>query len=113
MSAYRHDGSLAGVAAVANPHGALRRGFLANLTNPKAAAFFASLFVSSIPATASPWILGMIAVLLSAILLAWFCLPALMLSTSRMRRVYERVRKPIDMIIGGVLALLGIRLAIA
>ena len=63
-------GSPAVAATVAKPRDAFRQGFLVNLTNPKAAAVFTSLFVSLIPATSSPWMLGMIAVLLSVIPLA-------------------------------------------
>ena len=112
VSAYRHDRPLVVTAAGADPHDAFKRGFLVNVINPKAAAYFGSLFVSLVPAAVSPWMQGMIVALVPAITFAWFCPLALMFSAPRVRHGYERIRKPIDIIMGGLLVTLGIRLAI-
>jgi threonine/homoserine/homoserine lactone efflux protein len=90
-------------------HG-VRVGFLTGLTNPKAIAFFLSLFAVALPPdlTASGK-----ALLLAAgfgIELGWYVLVALALSTRRLREAYARLRTAIDRVLGSALIALGIRL---
>ncbi len=90
-------------------HG-LRVGFLTGLTNPKAMAFFLSLFAVALP----PGLDGTgQAVLLACgfgIELGWYSLVAFALSTRRLREGYARMRKVIDRALGSVLVMLGLRL---
>jgi len=90
-----------------------RTGLLTALTNPKAIAFFLSLFAVAVPPTLS--LAGKL-VLLGAgfgIELGWYVLVALVLSTERQRALYARARKGIERVLGAALVLLGVRLGSA
>ena len=116
VSAARQSGSVRTdeqVPAVGSGLLAVRAGFLANMTNPKSIAYYASLFVVMIPANAPAslfWAAVVLAVLVSAL---WWCAVALLFSTQAITRAYKGVRRQIDLIVGGTLILLGCRLAFA
>lgn len=92
---------------------ALRRGFLVGITNPKTATFFATLFVTVLPAGAPAWVYVAVVALVGSITAAWLCLLALFFSTGRVRKGYARVRRPLDALMGAALLALGIRIATA
>lgn len=85
-------------------------GTLTNLTNPKAIAFFSSVFALILPPAATVAtqlaILGEIA-LLSAL---WFGFVSYCLSAPAMRKAYMRWNRWIDRVAGTLMALFGIRL---
>jgi len=89
-----------------------RVGLLVSATNPKAAAFFGSFFITVLPAHAPGWVLAAAVMVVAAVSLLWFSLLALMFSTARVRAVYARMRRPIDVFMGVVLVGLGVRLAL-
>ena len=89
-----------------------RVGFMVSMTNPKAAAFFGSFFITVLPAHAPGWVLVAAVVVVTAVALAWFSTLALMFSTRRVRDFYGRMRRPIDAAMGGILVVLGLRLAL-
>jgi RhtB (resistance to homoserine/threonine) family protein len=94
------------------PH-AYRRGVLVGLTNPKAVAFFGSLFVTLLPAHAPGWVHGATVALVATVSVSWFSAMAVIFSTARVQRGYARLRKPIDAVMGALLIALGARLAMA
>lgn len=88
----------------------LRTGLITALTNPKAIAFFLSLFAVALPPALTA---GGKVVLLAAgfsIEIAWYVLVALVLSTGRLRAAYARARKGIERVLGATLVLLGVRM---
>jgi threonine/homoserine/homoserine lactone efflux protein len=91
---------------------ALRLGILTQLANPKPAIFFGAIFVGTVPpGTTLPWI----ALLLVAIFLnELFCniLVARAFSFDGPRRTYQRLKSTIDRSFGGILALLGLKVAL-
>lgn len=92
---------------------AMRAGFLTNMTNPKSIAYYTSLFVVVMPADPPLWLFAAAvatAVLVSA---AWWIAVALFFTAPPLRRVYMRVRRGIEAVMGGVLVCLGVRLALA
>lgn len=89
-----------------------RVGFMVSMTNPKAAAFFGSFFITVLPAHAPGWVLMAAVAVVTVVSLAWFSLLALMFSTQRVRHFYGRMRRPIDAAMGGILVALGLRLAL-
>ena len=102
-------GSLSG--AMHGGWAALRRGYLSSITNPKAAAFFGSIFVVMLPAEAPGWV-HVAAVLLLAILSAgWHCGLALVFSLAPIQAGYRRAKARIDTVVGAILIGLGLRLA--
>ncbi|WP_310673576.1 LysE family transporter, partial [Burkholderia multivorans] len=91
---------------------AYRKGLLVGLTNPKAAAFFGSLFVTLLPAHAPAWVHGATLAVVVAVSLSWFCTVALLFSTNRVQTGYAKLRKPIDAVMGTILLGLGAKLAL-
>lgn len=88
-----------------------RLGLLTNLSNPKTAAFSASLFAATLPAEPSPAI-GLICVaLMTLISLCWYSSVAFVFSTERFSHAYRQKRALIERIAGAVFVILGTRLA--
>jgi threonine/homoserine/homoserine lactone efflux protein len=91
---------------------AFRAGVLTQLANPKPAIFFGAVFVGTVPPdTSLPWI----AALLLAIFaneLACNILVARAFSFARPRHLYQRFKAAIDRSFGGILALLGVKVAL-
>lgn len=88
-------------------------GFLTSMTNPKAAAFFGSLFVVTLPTGAPAWVYGTTLAIVAVLSTAWHCGLALFFSLAPVQAAYRRSRTTISTIMGGVLILLGVRLLIA
>jgi Putative threonine efflux protein len=89
-----------------------RVGLLVSATNPKAAAFFGSFFITVLPSQAPGWVLVAAVVVVTVVSFAWFSTLAFMFSTDRVRACYAKVRRPIDAAMGAVLVGLGLRLAL-
>ncbi len=102
-----------GAAPVRGGLHAYRRGVLVGLTNPKAVAFFGSLFVTLLPAHAPGWVHGATVALVATVSVGWFSAMAVIFSTARVQRGYARLRKPIEAVMGTLLIGLGARLAMA
>jgi threonine efflux protein len=98
-------------APVTSAH-AYRRGLVVGLTNPKAAAFFGSLFVTILPAHAPLGVHVATLAIVCAVSIAWFSAMAILFSTARVQTGYTRLRKPIDAVMGTVLLGLGAKLAL-
>jgi threonine/homoserine/homoserine lactone efflux protein len=92
---------------------ALRLGVVTQLSNPKPAVFFGAVFVGTVPpGTTWPWI----AALLVAIFLnemACNVIVARAFSLDRPRAAYQRFKAVIDRSFGGILAALGIKVAVS
>lgn len=89
------------------------RGFLTNLSNPKAVIYFGSvfsLFVSDSVGSAERW--GLF-VMIIAETFAWFSIVAMVFALPMMRRGYQRLAKWIDGVAGVLFAGFGIHLIIS
>ena len=91
---------------------ALRLGIVTQLSNPKPAVFFGAVFLGTVPpGTTLPWI----ALLLCAIFLnevACNILVARAFSFDGPRRTYQRLKSTIDRGFSGLLAVLGLKVAL-
>jgi threonine efflux protein len=85
-------------------------GLTTNITNPKALAFFTSIFAVAMPAVASTTTQIAMLALIIVMSVAWFGFVSFCLSTPAMRTVYMRWSRWIDRVAGACLALFGIRL---
>lgn len=85
-------------------------GLLTQVSNPKTAVVYASIFVSLLPREIPLPIMLILPPLVFAIEAGWYALVALALSTSSPRAAYSRSKAWIDRATGGVMALLGIKL---
>jgi threonine efflux protein len=89
----------------------LLRGFVTNITNPKSAAFFTSIFASIVPAAAPAWVLAALICSIGAVSLCWHSFLAVSLSSPVVRAGFQRWRSTIDAIFGIALVALGVRIA--
>ena len=90
---------------------AYQRGLMVGLTNPKAAAFFGSLFVTVLPTHAPLWVHAATIGMVASISLGWFSAMAMLFSTPRVQHGYNHLRKPMDAVMGTLLISLGAKLA--
>jgi len=90
-----------------------RLGLLTNLSNPKSAAFFGSMFLTLLPPELS--LVGKAATLavVFGISLFWYSLVAMGFSMGFMQRVYQHIRAPLSACIGSLLLFFGARLVLA
>lgn len=112
QSATAGDGTQepARVAAGADAARGLRIGLLTALTNPKAIAFFLSLFAVALPPDLGVADKALLLACGFCIELGWYVFVACALSAGVLRRAYARGRKPIERLLGAALLLLGVRL---
>ena len=100
------DGPVAGVS--------WRRSFLYGLTtqvsNPKTAIVYASVFAAFMPAAPTVGFDLAVCAAVFSIEAGWYGLVAVVLSSARPRGVYLRAKSAIDRLAGGVMVLLGLRL---
>src|SRR2546430_6886265 len=92
------------------PLGAFWLGLTTQLSNPKAAIVYASVFAAFLPASLS---LGFAAALLAAVLFvetAWYALVALLFSSSGPQRAYLSYKSWVDRAAGAVMFALGLKL---
>lgn len=86
-------------------------GYLVNMTNPKTIAYWTSLFAVLIPPDSPVWLFVAAALVAAAVSASWWALVALAFSTGAVRRYFVLTRRYIDLVMGGALVFLGIRLA--
>lgn len=86
------------------------RGLFTNLSNPKAAAFFGSIFATFIVQSVPVWVYGVIFLCVVASSLTWHACLAFFFSTTSAKHIYGRAKKTINRVLGTVMVGLGIRL---
>jgi threonine efflux protein len=88
-------------------------GVLCSLTNPKAIAFFASIFAVALTPDTSLATKASIAAIVPLITFAWFSFVAFGLSKQKIRARYQRWQRVIDRITGTVLGFFGLKLILS
>ena len=86
---------------------AFRRGFLTNITNPKSALFFGSVFAASFPAAPSHTLQIAAVVMIVINALTWHTLLAYLFSRSRVRQAYARHKARANRVAGLLLGTMG------
>ncbi|EEW23845.1 LysE family translocator [Rhodobacter ferrooxidans] len=90
---------------------AFRLGLLTQLSNPKPAVLFSAIFVGTVPQGTPLWV---VLALLTVVFLneaIWNTLVARIFSFDRSKAVYISLKSVIDRAFGGMLALLGLKIA--
>lgn len=92
---------------------AFRLGFLTNITNPKAALFFGSVFAASFPAepTAALQVSAVVMVVVNA--LCWHVLLAYLFSRGKVRAAYSKSRGTANRVASAIVGALGLGLLVA
>jgi threonine/homoserine/homoserine lactone efflux protein len=94
----------------ASPRRSFSRALATQLSNPKTALVYASVFAALMPATPPLWFVLALPPLLFLIEAGWYAVVALGFSASRSRAAYLRAKTWIDRVAGSVMAALGLRL---
>jgi len=92
---------------------AFHRGFLTNITNPKVALFFGSIFAASFPAAPSPILQASAVAMVVLNALCWHTLLAYLFSRERVRAAYSRTRGVANRIASLTMGALGLSLLAA
>jgi threonine efflux protein len=90
---------------------AFRSGLFTNLTNPKAGAFWTSVFSSIFPAHVPAWLFIATGVMVPCISGSWYITLGLLFGSDRVQQRYLALRRPIDAPCGAILVGLGVSLA--
>jgi threonine efflux protein len=92
---------------------ALRHGLFTDLGNPKAAAFFTSLFAVAVPLEAPPWFRLVIVATVVGIAGAWYALTAVAVASGPVARLYRRFEGWTSRLAGALFVALGVRLGLS
>jgi RhtB (resistance to homoserine/threonine) family protein len=92
---------------------AIKIGFLTNVMNPKATMFFLGLFTFVIKPETPSYIVIIIAFIMILTAITWFALVALFFTQKRIQQAFLRFESVINKVFGGLLILLGIKIALA
>ena len=90
---------------------AVRFGLLTDLANPKAAAFFASLFAVAVPPAAPLWFHTIVVAAIVAVAGVWYSLCACMIVAPPIARAYRRAQSAVTGAAGALFVGIGARLA--
>jgi threonine efflux protein len=91
---------------------AAKKGYVVSMTNPKAIAFYGSIFALMVPVHAPIWFDVTVVALAIAISCAWYCAMALLASHPVVRGVLVRRKAVLDSVTGALLMALGGRLLV-
>lgn len=83
---------------------------ITQLSNPKTAIVYASIFAAMLPASPPLWLMLLLPPLGFAVDAGWYAIVALAFSAERPRGVYLRSKGMVDRVAGAVMGLLGARL---
>jgi threonine/homoserine/homoserine lactone efflux protein len=96
-----------GAAARRNP---FVRGFLTQISNPKVAVFFGSIFVAMLPQSVPAWMILALIAIVTLNEIVWYSLVALCFGSGPVRRFYLGAKKWIDRATGLFLGALSLRI---
>lgn len=99
-----------GVARPSSTFRSFALGLITQLSNPKTAIVYASIFAALLPASAPAWLLLSLPPLVLGLETSWYAVVAVAFSASRPRSAYLRLKASIDRAAGAVMGLLGVRL---
>ncbi|MCY1384874.1 homoserine/Threonine efflux protein [compost metagenome] len=86
---------------------AARKGYLVSMTNPKALAFYGSIFAVMVPAHAPVWFYAAIVVIAALVSGTWYCAMALLFSSPGVRGGFMRFKAVFETLMGSFLVVMG------
>lgn len=91
---------------------AFRLGLMTQLANPKPAVLFSAIFIGTVPVGTALWVIGALLLVVFLNEAVWNILVARIFSLDRTRRGYISLKSVIDRLFGGLLAILGLKIAV-
>jgi threonine/homoserine/homoserine lactone efflux protein len=86
------------------------QGFFTQISNPKVAVFFGSIFIAMLPREVAPWMIVALIAIVTMNEIVWYSLVALFFGSPPVRRAYLVAKQWIDRVTGLFLGALGLRL---
>jgi len=102
----------AGERGAAQPRRSFAIALATQLSNPKAAVIYGSIFAALLPAQPPLWMCLALPPLIPLVEAGWYVVVALAFSSTRPRAAYLRSKRWIDRLAGSVLGVLGVRLIV-
>jgi len=87
-------------------------GLLTQLSNPKTAVVYGSVFAALLPAQPAAWLFGALPATILFLEAGWYAVVAMSFSAGRPRALYAAGKRWIDRAAGGIMAALGARLVV-
>jgi threonine/homoserine/homoserine lactone efflux protein len=112
LGAARPLGDVAGAVTQSSVAGSFARGLLTQLSNPKTAVVYGSIFAALLPPDLPKLAVWLLPWLVFVIETSWYSIVAVALSSASPRQLYLRSKTVIDRVAGGVLTLLGVKLLV-
>jgi threonine/homoserine/homoserine lactone efflux protein len=100
----------AAVGAASSPRKSFWVGLTTQLSNPKTAIWYGSIFAALLPQHPPLWCYFVLPPLVFSVEFGWYTIVALCFSSKRPREVYLRAKKWVDRIAAGAITALGLRL---
>ncbi|MEW6195456.1 MAG: LysE family transporter [Bacteroidota bacterium] len=85
-------------------------GFVCNILNPKAYAFFLSVFSQFMSPTTPLWVEWLYGAEVVVVIGLWFILLSVLVSSGAFKRIYQRLEKAIERIFGAILILFAVKI---
>lgn len=101
-----------GGAPSGSPAASFRTGLVTQITNPKTALYYGSVFAALLPQDPPAWLVSALPPLVLAMETGWYALVAVLFSAGRPRAAYLRAKRWVDRTAGTVMGLLGLRLVL-
>ena len=98
--------------SAADMRGIFWKALLVQLSNPKVIVFFSGIMAALLPRDLSPQSAVVVVMIVAFNEFVWYALVSLLFSGGRARQIYRGARVWIERVTGGVLAVLGLRLAL-